>query len=619
MSDVERPSGNGHSQPQPHRPPNQPRPPPRATWPISPASFSTGRARPPVALRAVLLPHKPRAEIRRRLAPIPRCTFPSPPNLPPPAPNDHTVLLALAHRPNEATAWRLLSAAAAGIAHDQATTVALLGFSQDSGGMQFTIDIHGAQSAEDLPVIGRMSAATDLQIARALFTLKNAVGIWLVAAPEPESHHFPAIAAIISDWLLACPTDNTGLLGTYHLLKRAQIKARRHAATAAFLVADDSARASGVHQRLRTAAQEFLKIDLRFAGVGPPTALPGVRMLTLPVTGPLDSAWAGILDELCPAMDSEAAEAPAPVPENTLGKLPEKSPEKTRDRPPEPRPVLHSPIARVIPPPHIESTTPVDIETAATDNLVDTAREVERTSVRAATMMLDHLAQVLDPEERDALTAAFDDLPESAEVAPKAAAAVTRPAAPVPTAPQAQPHPAPAKPTQKAESGVTLRAFDLLDSHERTRASQWQAVERSIRDLVPDSVLLEARPPMSWAIDSCIAIDPAGRLHIWTLYKDGTSWFALREWASEHRKLLGLTRRDSTICDQSPVVVHIVLPLEESPNPSAGVASGGGAAAASDANVVHTILRTPAKNIHIYRLRVLQWEGRRGLVVVPIA
>jgi hypothetical protein len=152
----------------------------------------------------------------------------------------------------------------------------------------------------------------------------------------------------------------------------------------------------------------------------------------------------------------------------------------------------------------------------------------------------------------------------------------------------------------------------VADPREADRASQWQSVERSIRDLVPESILLEARPPMSWATESCIAIDPDGVLHIWTLYKDGATWYALREWASEHRNLLALTRRDLVLSKDADVVVHIVLPLEphaEKSTPSREKMP----------SVINTILRTPAKNIHIYRLRVLQWNARRGLIVVPIS
>jgi hypothetical protein len=168
--------------------------------------------------------------------------------------------------------------------------------------------------------------------------------------------------------------------------------------------------------------------------------------------------------------------------------------------------------------------------------------------------------------------------------------------------------------TPNDATGVTLRAFDLADQRQADRTTQWESVERSIRDLVPESILLEARPPMSWATESCIAIDPDGVLHIWTLYKDGASWYALREWASEHRNLLALTRRDLVLSKEADVVVHIVLPLEPEGAPGKSTKPSE-----KTAGIINTILRTPAKNIHLYRLRVLQWNARRGLIVVPIS
>jgi len=76
---------------------------------------------------------------------------------------------------------------------------------------------------------------------------------------------------------------------------------------------------------------------------------------------------------------------------------------------------------------------------------------------------------------------------------------------------------------------------------------------------------------------------------------------------------LALTRRDLVISKDSAVTVHIVLPLETIPD------QGADAPAEKPADIVNTIMRTPAKNIHLYRLRVLQWNARRGLLVVPIA
>ena len=97
-------------------------------------------------------------------------------------------------------------------------------------------------------------------------------------------------------------------------------------------------------------------------------------------------------------------------------------------------------------------------------------------------------------------------------------------------------------------------------------------------------------------------------MNVWRLYEDGASWFALREWANEHRNLLALTRRDWVVDKNAEVAVHIVLPLEEE--------NEGGDLQESVASMLP---RVPTRNVHLYRLRVVQWNARRGVLVVPIA
>jgi hypothetical protein len=534
-----------------------------------------------------------------------------------PAPRQ-SVMMALGLPSSSHSSWRLLSDAAAGLSAEQATTVGLIGMQLDrSGRPQIVLDVHGVESADDLPAMRPMAGVLDLQLAQTLFTLGPAIGLWLVAAPEPESPAFAAIAARLSEWLLVSPTDNEGIVAGYQHFKKSWVLAERTTdhpqrparVPSVFLLTADESHAAVVHGRMRKAAQEFLKTDLKLAGIIPPGAGDdALRLLTLPASaGALPALWSCILDELCP-VDSLGAEHPE----------------------------AHEPVpaSRVIAP-----TEAHPIEDVL-DQISSNAEDVARHSAAAAGMVLDHLAQVLDPEEREALSAGFDDdepeMPalEPAPVARPAAQAspaydirtlvvppaqtpAPRPAPPVAPV-TARPPAAPAIPCTAAPAGpaapvgVTLRAFDVIDARDESRSSQWDAVERSVRDLVPGSILLEARPPMSWASESCIAIDPEGRLHVWTLYKDGASWFALREWANEHRDLLALTRRDLVLSKEAQVAVHIVLSLDAVPDRP-------GEANEKSPGVVSTILRTPVKNIHLYRLRVLQWNARRGLLVVPLA
>jgi hypothetical protein len=506
-------------------------------------------------------------------------------------------VLGIAAAPYESATWKLLVRAAQGLADEQATTVGVIGLLPNGGGTSFTIDVVGIESPEELPAMRVASEGSDIdmQMARAIHALRPAVGLWVIASPQTQTRVFPAVAGIVGDWLLACATDNDGLVAGYQLLKNAWSRCGKQGdiRPTTYLFCEDYAHAAMVHKRLRKATQEFLKTDLALAGAGPiRTSHEPIRVLNLTCHGPEDALWAAILDELCPMDDAE------------------------------------------------ESLAQTDIE-AALEHVERHADELSRNTAAPAAAAIDHLAQVLDPEERAALSAAFDEpgVPVATARTPVAPAAFDMtqheappavvlksavpqakppasnmprpPRPPTPTTPS-RPAPVPvenrAKTQEAASEAVpSLRAFDLEEC--RDREAQWQAIERSIWDLSPRSALLDAKPPMSWATETCISIDGDGCLNVWTLYKDGASWFALREWAHEHRNLLALTRRDLAVRKEADVAVHIVLPLEEDAEKTP----------AKTESVVSMLMRTPAKNLHVYRLRIVQWNGRQGMVVVPIA
>ena len=545
-----------------------------------------------------------------------------------------------------ADAWSLLLQTARGLSDEQATSVAVVGILGNGAKRTFVADVVGVESVEELPVIragsdaspdgqGNMPAV-DMQIARALHRLKPAVGMWLIAAPEPESHSFPAIASIVRNWLLACPTDNEGLVAGYQHLKKAWVKAAPTAGTISpgvYLLSHDYAHAAVVHKRLRKAALEFLRTDLPLAGAGPVrggmqagAGRESIRIMAMASDGPEDVLWAAVLDELCPMNEAE-------------------------DSPVMPAEALRQEIARAEKARGMPSAGDVE---QMLEQVQHRAAEVASKSAKASEAALDHLAQVLDPEERQALSLAFDDAPGEDEVEETASGAMGgRTVSPVreePVSPPVIKTRAPAR--ERAERGggvddrafeeavfgvdkagvreaaksaveplrseeimaeaggaVTLRAFELEDGADRK--AQWQAVEKSVWDLSPRSALLDAKPPMSWATETCLSIDASGSLNVWTLYKDGASWFALREWAHEHRNLLALTRRDLTVRREAEVAVHIILPLEEE--------VGKAAIGVVMPNVVSMMMRTPVPHVHLYRLRRVQWANRRGLVVVPIS
>jgi hypothetical protein len=528
-----------------------------------------------------------------------------------------TTVLGLAGGADEEASWKLLVQAAHGLAEEQSTTVAIVGLFTDEKKTSFVTDIVGVESAEELPAIppqtsdgGAEGVAEDMLIARALHRLRPAVGLWIVVSPPPTAKAFAAIGSIVPEWLLACPTDNDGLVAGYQYLKEAWTRIEpskdREVTPTVYLLSEDYARAAVVHKRLRKAAREFLGTDLALAGAGPIRHRAGgngsgsaahgeaIRVLNVSCRGPVDALWAAVLDELCPMNDPE------------------------------------------------ESMEPMEIE-AAMRSMEGSVTELARQTTHAASAMFDHLAQVLDPEEREALNAAFEEpgvpvatprimtsreikIPVAEErpapvvvkkvteqATAKALKEATTPLENAASKEVVTPREMPRKDikaTTEEIAGVmprgmpALRAFDLEEACDR--GAQWQAVERSIWDLSPNSALLEARPPMSWASETCIAIDGKGRVNVWTLYRDGTSWFALREWAHEHRNILALTRRDLVVDKEAEVAVHIVLPLED----------GNGT---SGAEVIPTLMRTAARGIQVYRLRHVSWNNRRGLIVVPIS
>jgi hypothetical protein len=268
----------------------------------------------------------------------------------------------------------------------------------------------------------------------------------------------------------------------------------------------------------------------------------------------------------------------------------------------------------------------LDLDTAilaATDAATEASVQAERAGVASA-VMFDHLANVLDPEEKAALAAGWDEEnPEAVSQEPEEATEGERqvpvagfdPRALAEAVVEAQEKPAVAdvqtqaaavvaeeKASRPAERG-TLRAVELAGAMDR--AGQWFSVECCIGDLIDGCTMLDAKPPVSLAGEACICADGAGTLHVWTLYQNGVSWFALREWATEHAGILALTRRDMAIRKDSPISIHIVYPIA--------------ARGAEGKTEVSTLLRTPAPQVFVYRLRTIQWAERRGVVVVPIA
>jgi hypothetical protein len=468
-------------------------------------------------------------------------------------------------------AWAQLLTAAATLAEEHATTICLIGERNNA----FVMELVGQESSEDAPrFTGGGGVSADLQIARAMFTLRPCVGTWLLACPESPSEAFSAVVAQARQRLVVCAAEGDKLIAAYQQLKRAAAVAPAEQMPRAFIVGANAAAAVETHGRLRKAAQEFLHHDLPLAGTGA-MRHGGSRLATIAMkAGERALVWASVVDELFAVASPESGQSEAMD-------------------------------ADVHPSEDIE---------AALEKVAAASAELHDQSVNASAMshaVFDQLAHVLDPEERAALGADLGEVSEVIEpevtAAVKAVAVRVEAVAEQGVSRSAEVIPqTPAVALKRTAHGLTLRVFDLLHSGASDRALQWQVVEQSIGELVSGATVLDARPPVSWASECCIAVDAGGKLHVWTLYKDGVSWFALREWAAEHRNLLALTRRDLSLDRAAEVTVHVVLPLEVEG------AGGGGAD-------IQTLLRAPSKTVVLYRLRAVEWNGRQGIVVVPIA
>jgi hypothetical protein len=463
---------------------------------------------------------------------------------------------------SDAVAAERIASAGARLASDHGTCVGLLTMHESS----LTIDVVGAAPAA-LPMVAPAAGASDVQVARALFTLRHAVQHWIIASPDADHADFPALAAGIPDWLIITPTGNDQVVAAYQELKRALAISEPARAPRAVLLSGDPANAALIHSRLQRAATQFLQKELELAGIAGLTAPEPTRLAAITVGADEHGAvYAAILDELCGEMAEIEEEEPA----------------------------QEEGFAN----PAVEDSHSIDIDgtlDAATAAAVDAALHADH-SAAMTSALFDQLTHVLDPEERDALNAEVLAEPVAAPIETNAVAAT-----PVIAPPIEPPAAAPIENRHSKMENVpnALRVFDLSGT---SRAAQWDAVERSVAGLVANAVLLEARPPMSWASESCLGLDQHGGLHVWTLYKDGVSWFALREWAGEHKSLLALTRRDLLLRPDAPITVHIVLPLED-----------------GDKSEIGPLLRNPGPHVRLYRMRAIEWGGDRGVVVVPLA
>ena len=239
-----------------------------------------------------------------------------PPQLP-------TVQLAVSPLAGEA-AWAALENAAQHIAAEQGVGVALVGVNE--GVMRL---MRAGPARNGVLAVARKSRADgtiDLQIARALFGLRENVELWLVALPfGPAMDH---MLAAVRDWLLVCGTDNESIVSGYRAIKNlvAGDPVEEPRMLRVFPASDDYALAAVVHARLRRAAGEFLKQDLTLAGVTTKTPAAIETVAEFPVAHSAPAAWASVgefLHDLIGAelTDEEPAEAESPEAEPPIAQI----------------------------------------------------------------------------------------------------------------------------------------------------------------------------------------------------------------------------------------------------------------------------------------------------------
>jgi|GEM_PF-3769148 len=421
-------------------------------------------------------------------------------------------------------AWQLARAAATSLAQEQEVTVAVVGL------------LHGAMAiecTEQLPPSPFTAGPADVQLARTLFSLKNRIDHWLIIRPATGGDA-AALARAVPDWLLLSGTTNDLIVNAYKALKSATTSVAEELKPQVnlFLHASDFAEAAAVHNRFRHACQGFLNCDLQLAGVG--SEEKGTHLISTfaaPNVAPLVDALLDFIADSAAVESSQPDEEPAV----NLAELP------------------HAGVE------------------AALYQVERSAEEVSNQGSDAAAIIaatIDQLANVLDPEERAALSDVgfANDEPE-------------------PTAAE------PAKPqdfdirrqVQPAPSAAALKPIDL-PAPSPDLAAQWQAVGRAIVDLLGGGQLL----PQSPGNHAATAIDASGNLHLWLLAGDAIAFLSAQHWAKNFAAMRSTPATFTT---------HLVCPLGTSrQTPLALLGSD---------------------SLRLYQLHEITFHGHHGLIVVP--
>lgn len=442
-------------------------------------------------------------------------------------------------------------------------------------------------SANEAAATVPSAAPVEMQLARLLFMAKKSVSGWMIVVHPKERKEIEQLVPVTDSWLVAGGTDNDGLIESYRTLKALFDSSRAQESNPAITLAFDTGdlvEAQRAFVRLSHVARSFLSQQLKFLFGRPDVEnVAACQIADLAVADHEKAAvWASLFD------------------------------------------------------------FSLDLADQATEEELDNAGEEETLSQSAQDIFNTPLQNLLDPDERAALTEGFGespametpspkmpepqrpvvkkqdvsaayhvDLPEEApkaipvtpvnapgEIARREMPASERVNEPIREAAKPAPRIVRSEPVEKV---ITPTSTEIVASllavpaqAGATGAVLWSAIEPAVAALAAGHTILEARPPRQLA--SLLTVDTLGALHVWMLADpaDPTAYSRVWQWAGDHRQLIALTRRDVKLDGNADVRLHLVLPQ--------GM----------------TLVHAGANGFERLRIHNVRFGGQQGVVLVPV-
>lgn len=414
-------------------------------------------------------------------------------------------------------------------------------------------------SANDAAPTPASHAPVEMQLARLLFMAKKSVGGWLIVVHPKERKEIEQLVPVAERWLVAGGTDNDGLIESYRTLKALYDVSRAQDASPAITLAFDSGdlvEAQRAFVRLSHVARSFLSQQLKFlfgrADVG---AVAASEIADLPVADEeKTAAWASLYDFALDLAD-QARES-------------EESEEDDNAMPSAAATIFDTPLHNLLDPEERAALT-----AGFGEDLKETPAEELRSVVKKQDVSAAYHVD-LPKDAPDAIPVAPTSAPARVQP-PKAEVIHTEPpqenkaSEPVKPEPRSEPRSEPRvvryEPAEKLAVPASLdyAAPALLAVPAQAGAvgaTLWSSIEPAVAALAAGHTILEARPPKQLA--SLLTVDSLGRLHVWMLADpaDPTAYARVWQWAGDHRQLIALTRRDVKMDGNADAQLHLVLP-----------------------------------------------------------